>query len=150
MKEVVLEPGDLLYLPTGAWHQTQANGYSLSITMGHEPVQAHKFISDLITGAVWADEASRRHLPPMHQTAPCEGASEATVRAALEDALSTLRTAVDRLTPDLLLQAWKMQIRIEQKKRRRQQATGKAGSRQSSHPLLAALGAQRSENGVRP
>ena len=55
--EVVLEPGDMLYLPTGVWHKTRADEYSLSITLGHEPVQAGKLVSDHIAHAMWSDDA---------------------------------------------------------------------------------------------
>ena len=141
LHEATLEPGDLLYLPAGAWHKTQANGYSLSITMCHEPVQAAKFITDVITGSLWNDEASRCHLPPVLQSGDCEGASEDALHTAFEEALATLRHRINRVTPDQLLQAWKAQVRAEQKKRRRR--AGGTLKAAAPHPLFAALTQQR-------
>ena len=38
LEEVELRPGDVLYLPPGAWHEARARGSSLALTLAYERV----------------------------------------------------------------------------------------------------------------
>lgn len=137
--EVVLEPGDMLYLPTGAWHKTQANGYSLSITLGHEPVRASEFVTDRLMDGIWNEEASRRHLPFVPQSGDDKERSKEELRNALGDALETLQERMDDLTVDRLLNAWNEQIEAQREKRRSARQQTDAGN-VSPSALLALFG----------
>lgn len=149
LREVVLEPGDLLYLPTGAWHKTEASGYSLSITMGHEPVQASKFITDIVTSGIWNDEASRRHVPFVPRAEDCKERAENELRATFDDALATLRERIDSLTADQLMEVWGAKVEAEQKQLQRKKQIRNASSASAS-PLLALFGQMNSSgNGQR-
>lgn len=147
-REVILEPGDLLYLPTGTWHTTEANGYSLSITMGHEPVRAATFITDLLGHHLWKDVESRRHLPFVPDDEAHREEATADLRDAMGDALSAMQRRVSSLTVDHLMKVWEAKVEAERKKRSPTPVRSSA-SKDGAAALLAMLGGANRANGSR-
>lgn len=110
--ELVLRPGDLLYLPRGWWHSVSASEgvHSLHLTFGIQTTTGAQLVS-------WLADELRRHDVlradlPVHAPAPAQAAYLAQLRkevaAALEDpALITRYTAMrdgadlTRLRPSL-------------------------------------------------
>ena len=60
MKEVNLEPGDILYLPAGTWHRTQAIEASLALTMAWHHVSAADFFLRALRKRLESASAWRR------------------------------------------------------------------------------------------
>lgn len=61
--ETVLEPGDVLYIPAGTWHRTQATSYSLSITFAQNRPSVGQTLTEALGASLLADAACRRPLP---------------------------------------------------------------------------------------
>ncbi len=112
--EVVLEPGDVLYLPAGAWHETQAGSYSLSLTLAQEPVYAAQFVADLLRAGCLHRLSGRRFLPGQLPGADTDAARQPLLEA-FEACLATMRTALDGLTPERLCRMWEAQAAASRK-----------------------------------
>jgi ribosomal protein L16 Arg81 hydroxylase len=100
-----LSPGDVLYLPAGAWHHVKATTESLHVCLTLRPVN----VLDLARGALLDDllsDVDGRALPlrpgPLRTDPDGRTRAEAFFAARLE----RLRAAVARLTPAGLYDAW--------------------------------------------
>jgi 50S ribosomal protein L16 3-hydroxylase len=61
--EVVLEPGDLLCLPAGTWHNAKAIGFSLSLNLTFSPLNFFTFLARILE-PVFLSHAQWRGSPP--------------------------------------------------------------------------------------
>lgn len=105
--EVVLRPGDVLYLPPGIWHRVRARGHSVHLSLTVRPTDFLSFAADVLAPRVLADPRWRR-LPSLPATSRADAA--ARVAAELADRLAELRTAVDALSPSQLADAWRARV----------------------------------------
>lgn len=48
-REVVLEPGDVLCLPAGAWHSAEAIGYSLALNLAFQPIGFWELLAPVLS-----------------------------------------------------------------------------------------------------
>ncbi len=62
-EDVILEPGDLLCLPAGTWHQAKAVGYSLALNLSFQPLEFLPFLMAAIRPLLEASPDWRRSLP---------------------------------------------------------------------------------------
>jgi ribosomal protein L16 Arg81 hydroxylase len=83
----VLRPGDLLYVPAGAFHATRARDHSLSLTLGCVPRTIASIVGETIERAFRDDRAWRRNPPP--------------ARAANAGAAARIDALLDRRIRDL-------------------------------------------------
>ena len=93
--EVVLEPGDLLCVPAGTWHNARAIGHSLALNMAFSPVSCNSFLTQILGELFESDESWRAGPPPALQ-AQDEGQLPLAVQnyfaTRLQEARSKLNT----------------------------------------------------------
>jgi ribosomal protein L16 Arg81 hydroxylase len=102
--EVVLNPGDVLYMPKGTWHRAQAIGGSLGLTLAMESVVP----LDLIQGSLvpHINKVEFRSQLPGYWRQSAENGMPHELETTLEAALSELRATVNSLTPADLYKVW--------------------------------------------
>jgi hypothetical protein len=110
LREATLEPGDVLYLPPGAWHRGYAVGHSLAVTVGVIPIDMRDLLDRLVTRAFDDRPAWLTHLPIDPLTRPTLGAMPRAFESFLTARLDELRALVDRLRPEDLYEAWLEQM----------------------------------------
>lgn len=101
-----LAPGDVLYLPAGAWHHVKATSESLHVCLTLRPVDALDLAHDVLLDELLGDVAWRR-LPPHPGALDRDDDGAARVEAYFAGRLDTLRAAVALLTPAKLAAAWR-------------------------------------------
>ena len=102
--EVVLSPGDVLYLPKGTWHRAQAIGGSLGLTLAMESVAPLELIQGALMPHLNKVEL-RSQAPGFWRQSVQNGITEELERI-FESALRELRTAVNSMTPSDLYDVW--------------------------------------------
>ena len=100
-----LTPGDVLYVPAGAWHHVQATSESLHVCLTLRPVSVVDLARDLLLDDLLAD-ARGRALPERPGPHPTDVTGRARTEAHFAARLDALRKAVERLTPAALADAW--------------------------------------------
>ena len=103
LETVELQPGDVLYLPPGAWHQARARGSSLALTMAYERVTAAAVAQEAITARL--AQLPELQVPPPSALAGGEHAAE--VSAQFDRLRDTLLESLRTLEPADLLAAWR-------------------------------------------
>jgi len=107
LREVVLEPGDMLYLPAGTWHRTRAiDGPSLALTLRSVKGSPDQVALHLLQRWIGGDRRWRRPLPVV---APGERPGHrlpGTTADVLGERLAALQAHVAALTVDDLARAW--------------------------------------------
>ena len=84
--EVILSPGDFLYLPRGNIHEVQALGtFTVHLTFGIQQITWVDFLATLAAAAALRDPRLRRSIPVRHHRSQPEG-----MQAAAEEALAAL------------------------------------------------------------
>lgn len=65
LQEILLEPGDILYLPAGTWHEPEAEAdcHSLALALTFEPVSVLDLLREALDEELVADARWRRSLP---------------------------------------------------------------------------------------
>src|SRR5215470_11274457 len=100
LTEIMLEPGDILYLPPGTAHVTEAlSDFTLSFFLVFE----HRNFLDLIRPVLERMLLSNpdwRHLPPISAPGMKSGELPAEAKRFFADRLAELRQAIDALEPD--------------------------------------------------
>jgi poly-gamma-glutamate synthesis protein (capsule biosynthesis protein) len=106
LQEQLLSPGDVLYLPAGAWHRVRAEGESLHLCLTIRYTHYLQLISDMLSPALLA-RTEWRHLPmppavpgDLEKMDPC-------LEEQFCQRLQELRTAVAALTPMDVFRAWR-------------------------------------------
>ena len=101
LHEVVLTPGDVLYIPAGTWHKTQASGPSLSLTLAQNTPSASQYILGVLAAAALMSDEGRQFVPPILRAGDASDAAD-PFRTAIKGALDMLRTEIDRIDVDQL------------------------------------------------
>lgn len=107
--EVVLRPGDVLYLPKGCWHCAQAIGHSLALTLAMESIS----LLDLIQAAMGPKLNTvefRNALDAYPVAESADGLSD-QLKNVMHEGLSELRELVQNITVEDLAAVWE---RVEQ------------------------------------
>ena len=119
LREQLLQPGDVLYLPAGTWHRVRAEETSLHVCLTIRPSSPYMLVDTLLQAELLA-EPVWRHLPTFLAPGPvdpADGLASEAERAAMEDyfaaRLQELRQATSRLTPGLLYRAWRERVAPE-------------------------------------
>lgn len=105
LREVVLSPGDILYLPKGAWHQASAIGGSLGLTLaqsGAAPIEILQYALMPLLGGV----EFRDMLPAFWEKAPYRLVN-AELEPRFEELLAAFRSAAASLTVNQLIGLWR-------------------------------------------
>jgi ribosomal protein L16 Arg81 hydroxylase len=102
--EVVLSPGDVLYMPKGTWHRAQAIGGSLGLTLAMESVVP----LDLIQTALFPrlNKVEFRSQVPGYWCRSALNGIPPELERTFESALAELRAAVNSITPADLYGVW--------------------------------------------
>ncbi len=116
-REVVLQPGDVLYLAPGTWHSAQAVGHSLAVNMAFNYGSggtALELTADLVYALMYADPRWRMTPPVFTQDAP-DGAMPDHIRQFFSERLDDLRRALAELDPaDTRLEAiWRSRMKAK-------------------------------------
>jgi len=102
--EVVLTPGDLLYLPKGTWHRAQAIGGSLGVTLALESMPPLELIQAALLPHLSSPEL--RSQLPGYWAASMEGGMPAEFGDLLASALVELRARVSSISVSQLCEIW--------------------------------------------
>lgn len=105
--EVVLRPGDVLYLPKGTWHRAQAIGGSLGLTLAMNSAMSLDLIQSALMPLIMNSVQLRTHLPGYPVQAVQNGAAPLELEQRLESALAEIRAALSALSPADLLSKWR-------------------------------------------
>jgi ribosomal protein L16 Arg81 hydroxylase len=103
--EVVLQPGDLLFLPAGTWHGTRAVGHSVAIAVGFMPLNPHHMFAEVLASHFLGHAPWRAGLPVRVDTGPAPKVAEA-VRSALRERLAEFQQFVACLDVETLYDRW--------------------------------------------
>jgi ribosomal protein L16 Arg81 hydroxylase len=103
---VVLEPGDVLYLPEGCWHRAAAEGSSLALTLACNRATPLDLVQQVLGPRLAALPALQCNLSGVATAEVlAEGTATPEVDAALETAVAVLRESVANLSASELRQA---------------------------------------------
>ena len=102
--DVIMRPGDFLYLPPGAWHRPIARGHSMALSLSPVNVSMGQFVTRLIEQRLDPDWQWRQLLPPLYD--PTARGAFPAARLQLRQFISQLRACVAELDEDTLLRAW--------------------------------------------
>ncbi|MDQ3964532.1 MAG: cupin domain-containing protein [Actinomycetota bacterium] len=88
LQEVVLEPGDLLCLPAGTWHETEAIGGSLALNLSFGPLSFATIVGSILDMGMGDRVEWRGGVPPVAGAKPGEMPSVVSeyMRARLREA----------------------------------------------------------------
>jgi ribosomal protein L16 Arg81 hydroxylase len=104
--EVMLEPGDVLYLPEGVWHRAAAEGESLALTLACSRTSPLDLVRDVIVPRIAHQRVLRENVPGAWASTVSD-----TIPPALEalyaQAINELRAVVDGVTPQDMYDAWR-------------------------------------------
>jgi hypothetical protein len=104
MIERVLHPGDVLYLPAGTCHRTEARGSSLSLTVSCWRTSVLELVWQELTSRLGDQESWRRPVPAFTRSGAERSTFPREAATFLDARLRDLRTLVNGWTPaDLAL-----------------------------------------------
>jgi len=105
LENVLLEPGDLLYLPAGCWHRTEAKGGSLALTLATFGMTTAELLQNLLMRDPLTHRALMSRLPGTdRQGQDPEGA--ARLIAHLTESLDRVRAHLAALPPEAAHAMW--------------------------------------------
>lgn len=105
-EEVVLEPGDVLYLPEGCWHRAAAEGSSLALTLACNRATPLDLVQQVLGPRLAGLPALQCNLSGVATAEVlAEGPAAAGLDEALEAAVQVLRESVAQLSAQELRQA---------------------------------------------
>ena len=93
--EVLLEPGDLLILPAGVWHEAcGGSGGSLALNLSFTPISYTQLVGKLLDGALTPEEGWRGPAPvlPLDALGDVDAEGVAAISAQLARAAEVLRS----------------------------------------------------------
>lgn len=103
--EVVLNPGDVLYLPKGTWHSAQAIGGSLALTLAMETVPSLALIQQAIASRL--NTLALRDFLPGYGLPSIQDGMPAELESLFESGLNDLRKIVNEVGPSDLYRVWR-------------------------------------------
>jgi hypothetical protein len=106
LNEVILDPGDLLSLPAGAWHSARAVGDCMAINVYFAPRNFVDHITPFIQNFAFGNESWRAGPPASFEGA--KGNTPESVSAYLRDRLQEFHDLTKKLLdgPDAMLEPW--------------------------------------------
>jgi len=107
LAQVVLEPGDVLYMPQGTWHRAAAVGRSLALTLATSRSSCVELVQQAVVARLARRPEARRNLPGFWSARLAEGELPAELRRSLADGLQALRESLDEVTPEELAALWR-------------------------------------------
>jgi hypothetical protein len=99
--EVVMEPGDVLYVPAGVIHGTEAIDESLAVAVFFDNVSFTEILTRLVDRA-FAHQPEWRHMPPGFLAGPANGTLPANLKDFFIARLDQLRDYLSGLDADSL------------------------------------------------
>jgi ribosomal protein L16 Arg81 hydroxylase len=96
-----LQPGDILYLPGGTWHGTEARQDSLSVGIGFNSITSLEMIAQLLMTRLSSAEAWRIPIPQV------KGSPE-SIKAFLRERLAELQSSVREMSMTDIARVWQM------------------------------------------
>jgi hypothetical protein len=109
LRNVVLEPGDLLYLPPGTWHETEAREDSVAISVSPPRMPIAAVVLETVRAALERVDDFRRDVLP-HPSESTVGPVPASVTGPLAAARHALATWLEALPDAALVQAWASRV----------------------------------------
>ncbi len=106
---VMLEPGDVIYMPPGTWHQARAEGYSLALTLAQSRVTAFDLLVTVLQHSLPSPEFKELTERISGQKAAHNGAGgplAADTEALLAQRLEIFKNLVSRIEMSNLRAAW--------------------------------------------
>jgi ribosomal protein L16 Arg81 hydroxylase len=106
--EVILEPGDVLCLPAGTWHNAKAIGRSLALNLAFSPVQFFSVLTRIVETEFMRRAQWRGGPPPIVATEARTDTLPRELESYLADRLQELRDFLNTLdlTEPRLLRVW--------------------------------------------
>ncbi|WP_148219512.1 JmjC domain-containing protein [Azospirillum sp. B510] len=105
-QEITLRPGDLLYVPAGMWHRTQAVTASLSLTMAMVATAPMDLVRPRLETALVQQPALRRRLAGLDRRTLNPDAIPEALAGDLEDAAAAIRALANRMDAATLYRLW--------------------------------------------
>jgi ribosomal protein L16 Arg81 hydroxylase len=108
--DVQLNPGDVLYMPAGAWHAARAEGSSLALTVALGRIGTYDLFDFIVARTIQQNlrEVTTR-LPPLPAPElPGHVSARTGLTARAESDLARLKTVVQRITVDDLLKVYEI------------------------------------------
>jgi ribosomal protein L16 Arg81 hydroxylase len=103
--EVVLNPGDILYMPRGTWHRAQAIGGSLGLTLAMESMTALELIQSALFPSI-KNSAQLRSQVRGYSLQSIQNGIPPELECTFESALNETRAALNALSPADLYKIW--------------------------------------------
>ena len=104
--DVVLKPGDVLYIPAGTWHEACAQGSSLALTLAQTRVTPFDLFQLLLQQLVMKQQGLLTRIHGTAEESWKDGAPPEEIGQLFEDMLGKFRVSVDEITPQLLQNAY--------------------------------------------
>lgn len=111
LHEARLEPGDILYLPAGCWHEARAEGGSLALTLAASPAAAIELVRLLVARRAAEFPALFARLPAVPAEATRDGAAPPEIAQPLRALREGLVGFATALSDEDLLAAWREAVR---------------------------------------
>jgi len=103
--EVVLSPGDVLYMPKGTWHRAQAIGGSLGLTLAMESVLPLELIQGAL--APYLNKVELRSQVPGYWLPSFQNGMPSELERIFDSALSEIRGALSAMSASDLYDIWR-------------------------------------------
>jgi hypothetical protein len=111
LEACILEPGDLLYLPAGCWHQAEAIERSTALTLALSSLSFHRLLVSVLARAYRRDGRMRDPIPPVSADELSLEGLPAVVERYLDEQLCEARRVLAGITGADLRQAWLEHVR---------------------------------------
>ena len=106
LESAVLRPGDMLYLPAGAWHSTDAVGESLSLTLRIFDSAPANVARACLEQLLRSEGAWRRPLPIVSHAETPDGGTHESMCRVLAERLAALQAFVAALSVSDMHRIW--------------------------------------------
>ena len=108
-KEVILEPGDLLCLPAGTWHNARAIDHSLALNMAFSPISCITLLTRILEGVFEGNESWRAGPPAAYQDDPDAPQLPTSVENYFEARLEEVRRKLNTIDArgELVQRPWR-------------------------------------------
>jgi ribosomal protein L16 Arg81 hydroxylase len=105
LRQALLTPGDLLFLPAGTAHRTEAGSHSLAITIAWRSRVFADLLSSLLNESMIGHAAWRRRLPPL--LSPDAGPTNEAMSRLVAVQLTQVRDWLSAIEPSAFVDRWR-------------------------------------------